>query len=131
MLSCHLMNTLCILHVGSAPRIVRIRSADEQTIVALFGQNSDVVVTVIFRLALHQAQLRVPVPGVPLDPLVHVLRQVRQADVINNVSRSNQKRVSILIQQFEMVCVSLISKESLNISYNNYRLDTELSSFAY
>ena len=109
------MNTVFILHVGSAPRIVRIRSADEQTIVALFGQNSDVVVAIIFRLALHQAELRVPVPGVPLDPLLHVLRQILQADIINNVSRSNQKRISILIQQFEMVRVCLISQERSNI----------------
>ena len=114
-LSGHFINTLLGLHVYSTAWIVRIRSAHEQTVVVLFGQNSDVIVAVILGLALHQTQLRVPVPGVPLDPLVQVLSQVLQTDVVDNISRTNKKRISILIQQFEMVRMCLVSKEGWNI----------------
>ena len=114
-LSCHLVNTVFILYVGSAARIVRIRSADEQTIVALLGQNSDVVVAIIFRLALHQAQLRVPVSGVPLDPLFEVLLQVVEADVVHDVPGPDEERSTILAEEFEVVGVGLVTEECLHV----------------
>ena len=65
--------------------------------VTLPGQHPDVVVALILRLALHKAQLRVSVAGVPLYPLLHILREVGETDVINNVPRAYQQRAPVLI----------------------------------
>ena len=129
--SCHFINSGFIHHITPTPWIVRICSAHEQTVIVLFGQHTNVVVAIIFRFSFDETKLRVAISRVPFNSLVQIFRQVVKTYVIYDISSPDQKRVSILIQQFEMVCVSLISKESLNISYNNYGLDTELSSFAY
>ena len=80
----------------------------------MFGQNTNVIVTILLRLSLHQAQLGVSLPGVPLDPLLDVLPQVLQADVVDDVAGSDQKRDSVALQELEVVVVSLVPEEVLH-----------------
>ena len=115
-LSCHFINSGFVHLVVSAPWIVRVCSTNKQLIRVHFSQNPDVVVAVLLGLALHQTQLSVSGAGAPLYALLRVLAQVAEADVEYNVPGANQQGAPILIQQFEMVCMSLIAEESVYIS---------------
>ena len=81
----------------------------------MFGQDTNVIVTILFRLSLHQAELSVSLPGVPLNPLLEVLRQVLEADVVDHIAGSDQEGNSVLSQQLEVVRVSLVTEECLHI----------------
>ena len=81
----------------------------------MFGQNTNVIVTILLRLSLHQTELSVSLPGVPLNPLLDVLRQVLQADVVDDIPGSDQEGTPVLSEQFEVVRVSLVTQECLHI----------------
>ena len=46
--------------------------------------------------------------------LIYVFFKGWKADVIDNIASSYQQRVAIFSQQFEIVCVGVISKEPLD-----------------
>ena len=94
--ACHLVTTIFIPEITATSRIVGISSTDQETGVVLFGQDTNVIVTILLRLSLHQAQLGVSLPGVPLDPLLDVLPQVLQADVVDDVAGSDQEGTPVL-----------------------------------
>ena len=81
----------------------------------MFGQNTNVIVTILLRLSLHQTELSVSLPGVPLNPLLDVLRQVLEADVVDDIPGSDQKGTPVLSEQLEVVRVSLVTQECLHI----------------
>jgi hypothetical protein len=58
-----------------SPWIVGVGPADEEVVAVGLGEHPDVVVAVVLTLPLHQAQLNVPLPRVPRDPLLKVLLQ--------------------------------------------------------
>ena len=110
-----LVNALIVPGVVSTPRVVGICSANEQLIIINFGQHSDIVVTLVVGLPLHQTQLRVPLLGVPGDPGGLVLLEAAEAEVVDHVPRPDQQRVPVLLQQLEVVRVGLIAREGENL----------------
>ena len=94
--ACHLVTTIFIPEITATSRIEGISSTDQETVVVLFGQNTNIIVTILLRLSLHQAQLSVSLPGVPLDPLLDVLGQVLEADVVDNIPGSDEEGISVL-----------------------------------
>ena len=115
LLACHLVAPISRPEIAATSRIEGISSTDQESVVVLFGQNTNIILTILLRLSLHQAQLRVSLPGVPLDPLLQVLRQVLEADVVDNVPGSDQKGTPVLSQQLEVVRMSLVTEECLHI----------------
>ena len=113
--ACHLVTTIFIPEITATSRIVGISSTDQETVVVLFGQNTNVIVTILLRLSLHQAELSVSLPGVPLNPLLDVLLQVLQADVVDDIPGSDQEGTPVLSEQLEVVRVSLVTQECLHI----------------
>ena len=96
LLASYLVATIFIPEITATSRIVGISSTDQETGVVLFGQDTNVIVTILFRLSLHQTELSVSLPGVPLNPLLDVLLQVLQADVVDNISGSDEERIPVL-----------------------------------
>ena len=96
LLACHLVTTVFSPEITATSRIVGISSADQETVVVLFGQNTNIIVTILLRLSLHQTELRVSLPGVPLDPLLDVLREVLQTDVVDNIPGSDEEGIPVL-----------------------------------
>ena len=115
LLACHLVTTVFSPEITATSRIEGIGSTDQETVVVLFGQNTNVIVTILLRLSLHQTELRVSLPGIPLNPLLKVLRQVREGEVVDHVPGSNQEGRAVLSEQFEVVRVGDISNEGENI----------------
>ena len=113
--ACHLVTTIFIPEITATSRIEGISSTDQETVVVLFGQNTNVIVTILLRLSLHQTELSVSLPGVPLNPLLDVLRQVLQADVVDDIPGSDQEGTPVLSEQLEVVRVSLVTQECLHI----------------
>ena len=113
--ACHLVTTIFIPEISATSRIEGISSTDQETVVVLFGQNTNVIVTILLRLSLHQTELSVSLPGVPLNPLLDVLRQVLQADVVDDIPGSDQEGTPVLSEQLEVVRVSLVTQECLHI----------------
>ena len=113
--ACHLVTTIFIPEITATSRIEGISSTDQETVVVLFGQNTNVIVTILLRLSLHQTELSVSLPGVPLNPLLDVLRQVLKADVVDDIPGSDQKGTPVLSEQLEVVRVSLVTQECLHI----------------
>ena len=113
--ACHLVTTIFIPEISATSRIEGISSTDQETGVVLFGQDTNVIVTILLRLSLHQTELSVSLPGVPLNPLLDVLRQVLQADVVDDIPGSDQEGTPVLSQQLEVVRVSLVTEECLHI----------------
>ena len=71
----HLKDVFLILLVAATPRIVRVGSTHQKGVVRLLGKNSDVVVTIVLRLAFDQTEFRVAMPRVPSDPLLRIFFQ--------------------------------------------------------
>ena len=114
-LSYHLVNTFIVPRVVSTSWIVRVCSTNKQLIGVHFGENSDVIVAVVCRLPLDKAQLHVAIPRVPVDPVVQVLLQVAQTEIVNDISGSDQERVPILPEKLEVVRVSVVSRKCVNL----------------
>ena len=114
-LLCHLINTPIVPTVVSTERIVGIRPTHQEFVSVGHCQHSDIIITVLARLPLHQAQVPVPVLGLPADPLLQVLRQVSESEIVDNVPGSYQEGGTVLSQQFEVVRVRDISREGENI----------------
>ena len=57
------------------PGVVGVGAADQELVVVRLGEDPDVVVAVVLALPLHQAELRLPLTGVPGDPPLKVLLQ--------------------------------------------------------
>ena len=125
----HLVNTLIVPDVVATPGVVWICPAHQQLILLHPGQHSDVIVTFILRLPLHFAQLSVSLPGVPHNPLVSVLSQISETQIVNIVSCSNQQRMSVLFQQFKMIWMSLIANKGEKISSCNKEVLGWVSSY--
>ena len=113
--ACHLVTTIFIPEITATSRIEGISSTDQETVVVLFGQNTNVIVTILLRLSLHQTELSVSLPGVPLNPLLQVLSQVGKGEVVDQVPGSDQQGAPVLSQQLEVVRVSLVAEECLDI----------------
>ena len=128
LLTCHLVSSIFIPEVTPTPRIVGISSAHQQTLVVLFGQDTDVIVTVLLGLSFHKTELGVSFPRVPLDPLLHVLWEVVEADVVDDVTGSYEQGASLLPEQFEVVRMCLVTKECLHIiwKWNNFYIFFDL-----
>ena len=114
-LLCHLINTPIVPTIVSTPRIVGIGPTHQEIFRVNSGQNSDVIITVVTGLPLHQAQLPVPSPGVPGDPHLGVLRQVTEGQVVDHVPGSYQQRGAVLPEQFEVIGVSVVPNEGEDI----------------
>ena len=79
------------------------------------GQDSDGIIAVVTGLPLHKAQLPVPVPRVPADPHLGVLRQVTEGQVVHHVPGAYQQRVPVLPEQLEVVGVGVVPDEGEDI----------------
>ena len=88
-LLCHLINRPIVPTVVSTERIVGIGPTHQELLSVNHCQDSDVIVTVLSRLPLHQAEVPVPLLRLPADPLLQVLRQVSEGEVVDHVPGSN------------------------------------------
>ena len=97
LLPCHLVGAIFFIpDILPTSRVVGVSTTDQETGVVLLGQNTNVIVAILLGLSLHQAELRVSLPGVPLNPLLDVLLQVLQADVVDNIAGSDEERIPVL-----------------------------------
>ena len=95
-LLCHLINTPIVPTVVSTERIVGIGPTHQELLSVNHCQHSDVIITVLARLPLHQAEVPVPVLGLPADPLLQVLREVGEGEIVDNVPGSDQEGRTVL-----------------------------------
>ena len=114
-LLCHLIKTAIVPSVVSTARIVSIGPTHQELLRVHHRKHSDVIITVLARLSLHQAEFLVSRARLPADPLLQVLGEVSEREVVDNVPGSYQQGGAVLSEKFEVVRVRDISNEGENI----------------
>ena len=111
----HLINTFIISGIVATSWVVSIGTTNEQFICIHFGKNSDIIITIIHRLSLHQTQFSISVIWVPSYSHIDVFLKISQTEIVDHVSSSDEKGGTILFEKFKMIQMCLVSNKCENL----------------